>query len=48
MNYEQQQQQHAIVKCGLNMRLKTPEKLGFVPEIQLFEVWLFVPRDWAY
>ena len=34
-----------FVKCGLNMRLKTPEKLGFVLETQLFELWPFVPRD---
>ena len=38
-------QRFNIVKCGLNMRLKTPEKLSFVLEIQLFEGWLFVPRD---
>ena len=33
------------VKCGLNVRLKSPEKWGFMPEIQLFEVRLIVPRD---
>ena len=29
-----------IVKCGLNVRLESPEKWGFMPETQFFKVHL--------